>query len=140
MFWNILGHTTKPWLQCEKFLPLFGSFIFGFENWMDCYFCANKIRTKTTEKIIVICNKSLENHTIACGIQNWFKLFFFQIVCGDEKGIRKCKYYCVHILARESCAIHYRLSEKRTMYVKMEEKPLIRNFFFADCFVDWQPL
>ena len=41
---------------CEKFLPLFGSFIFGFENWMDFYWCANKIRTKTIEKIIFVIN------------------------------------------------------------------------------------
>ena len=41
---------------CEKFLPLFGSFIFGFENWMNCYFYANKIRTKTIGKITFVIN------------------------------------------------------------------------------------
>ena len=29
---------------------------FWFENWMDCYFCDNKIRTKTIEKIILVIN------------------------------------------------------------------------------------
>ena len=68
---------------------------------------------------------------------NLIQTTFCQIVCGDEKDIRKCKYYCVHRLARQPCAIHYRLSAKKTMHVQMGKKPLTRNFFFANCFVDF---
>ena len=58
-FWNFFRPITEALIFCEKILTLFRSFIFEFENWLDCYFYTTKTRTKAIEKFIFILRHSM---------------------------------------------------------------------------------